>query len=94
MSAWAGPVVGLVAGAVLGLAYFGGLLVTVRRLRDGAGPGLLALSLLARLALVAAALVLLVRWSPAAVAAALVGLVAVRVALTRRPDRWLEGSRG
>ena len=77
--------VGLVVGAVLGLGFFGALLLTVRAVPGARHPGLLALaSLLGRLALVAGGLLLLVPGGLPALAAALVGMLAVRTALIRR----------
>lgn len=77
--------VGLAVGSLLGLGFFGALLLTVRALPRARHPGLLALaSLLARLALVAGGLFLLVGGGVPALAAALVGMLAVRTVLVRR----------
>lgn len=85
---------GVAAGAAVGLAYFGGLLATVRRLRRTGGAGLLPLSLLLRLLLAATVLVVLARWSPLALLVALGGLLSVRIVMTRTAllDRWLPSS--
>lgn len=82
---------GVGVGLLLGVAYFGGLMATTRRLtRRGGSPLLLAISLVGRLALLGGSLVLLARWSPVALLASAVALVAVRVAMTRGAalDRW------
>lgn len=77
--------VGLAVGAALGLGFFGALLLTVRALPRVRHPGLLALaSLLARLALVAGGLVLLVEGGIPALGASLVGMLAARTVLVRR----------
>jgi F1F0 ATPase subunit 2 len=79
----------LAAGAVLGAFYFGTLWLVVRRLDRLARPAVwLGITGIARLAVVLTLLALLAgaRWEP--LVAALVGFVAVRVALTgwlRRP---------
>ncbi|OGK99977.1 MAG: hypothetical protein A3I14_07795 [Candidatus Rokubacteria bacterium RIFCSPLOWO2_02_FULL_73_56] len=78
----------LVAGAggmLLGVFYFGALWLVVRRLPRVASPALLlGVTGLVRLAVVVTGFYLLVdeRW--ARLASALVGFLAVRVALTRR----------
>lgn len=82
---------GVGVGLLLGVAYFGGLVATTRRLtRRGSSPLLLAISLIGRLALLGGVLVLLARWSPVALLASAVALVAVRVSTTRGValDRW------
>jgi F1F0 ATPase subunit 2 len=76
----------LVAGGVLGVFYFGTLWLVVRRLDRLAWPAVwLGVTGILRLAVVLALFALLVgtRWER--LAAALVGIVAVRVVLTR----WL-----
>lgn len=78
-------------GLLLGVAYFGGLVATTRRLTDRRAPSpFLALSLMSRLALLGAMLVVLARWSPVALLAAAGALLAVRVGMTRAAalDRW------
>lgn len=77
---------GVAVGVVCGLAYFGGLTVTVVRLPTARHPGLLAAgSLLVRLALVAVVLAALARWAqPAALAWAAIGIVVARTWLLRR----------
>lgn len=76
---------GIATGFALGLAYFGGLLWTVRRLPRSPRPWLLAgASFLVRAAVAVGVLLLLARTgSVAAVASSLLGFVAARLALTR-----------
>lgn len=71
---------GLGAGVVLGGLYFAGLWLTTRRIPESRHPGLLvAVSYLARLALLGAGLVGVVRLSGApALLAALLGVMAAR----------------
>lgn len=77
--------VGLVAGSVLGLGFFGALLLTVRALPRVRHQAMLALaSLLVRLALLAGGLLLLVDGGIPTLAAAVVGLLAARTLLVRR----------
>ena len=80
--------IGLLVGVVLGLGFFGALLLTVRALPRIRLPGLLAVvSMLSRLALVAGGLFLLVDGGPPALGAALVGMLAARTWLVRRTER-------
>ncbi|MEE4607757.1 MAG: ATP synthase subunit I [Desulfobacteraceae bacterium] len=75
-------------GLLLGAYYFGGLWWTVRRLPGRARPGrLLLASFGLRLVPVMLGLALLLERGPAPMAVALGGLVAVRIALTRRIAR-------
>lgn len=75
---------GAAAGAALGFVFFGGLWWTSRRLAETSRPALLvSLSLLVRLLVVATGLVLLARVGPLLLLGAVVGLLAMRVALTR-----------
>lgn len=77
-------VLGGAVGALVGLVFFGGLWWTTRRLATATRPGaLLAVSLLARFAVLAIALIVLARLDPALLVGALVGVVAARIALTR-----------
>jgi F1F0 ATPase subunit 2 len=80
------PVLGLLWGALIGGIYFGGLWITVRSLPNAARPGLLATaSYVGRLVIAVAGFVgaaLAAGWT--AVAAAVVGFVAVRIALVTR----------
>jgi F1F0 ATPase subunit 2 len=80
-----GLLVPTAGGAVLGLLYFGGLWVTVRRLPAARHPGLLMLaSFLVRTALVGAGFVALLAGEPLRLAVALVAFLAVRILLVRR----------
>lgn len=75
-------------GLTLGVYYFGGLWWTVRRLPGRARPGrLLLASFGLRLIPVLIGLALLLERGPAPMAAALAGLLAVRIVLTRRIAR-------
>ena len=77
--------IALVVGLVLGVAYFGGLWLTVKRLPTSRRPALLFLgSFLARTALVVAGIYLVMdgRWER--VALCLAGLLVARAVLTRR----------
>jgi F1F0 ATPase subunit 2 len=89
---WLG--VGLGAGGLLGLAFFGGLMWTTRRLTTSRRPALLlAGSLVVRMTLVAVGFVVVTLVSPAALIGAVVGFVLSRVVLTRPTviDRWFAG---
>ena len=84
MSAVIALVVGLVAGVVLGLVFFGGLWWTTQRLATSSRPAILvSVSLLARVAVLAAGLVLLAQLGSGALLAAAFGLLATRIGLTR-----------
>lgn len=86
--AWLVLTLGLVAGTLLGAAYFGALWWTVRRLLRVRRPGRwLALSAAVRFAAVLAGFVALVRIHPLALLGALVGFLLARLAATR----WLGG---
>lgn len=75
---------GLVVGFALGLAYFGGLWWTSRRIVSAsASPILPALSLFGRLAVLALGLGLMARLQPLMLLSSLPGLVAARVFLIR-----------
>ncbi len=79
---WA--LIGVAAGACLGLAFFGGLWWTTHRLVTARAPGLLLVaSLTTRLAVMALGLVLLGRADTAALLGALVGLIGTRIAVVR-----------
>ncbi len=91
MSGWAvQAVAGLAVGLVLGLAYFGGLVATARRLGSTGSVLVVLVSLLLRLALAGVVLAALARWSPIALGAAVAGLLVVRFLATRESqlDRW------
>jgi F1F0 ATPase subunit 2 len=76
-------VLGFVAGAVVGLVFFGGLWWTTQRLATTSRPGLLlSLSLFGRLLVLAAVLVTLASLDPLLVIGAVPGLLAVRMTLT------------
>lgn len=77
--------VGLAAGALAGLAFFGGLAATVARLPTSARPaGLLVVSVLVRFAALAAVLVGVALLGPTPLLAAVAGLLATRAVLIRR----------
>ncbi len=74
-----------VAGAGLGLLYFGGLWLTVRRLARARRPALLFLgSLVVRVAVLLGGLYLVMGEDWRRLLAALVGVIAARIVLTRR----------
>jgi F1F0 ATPase subunit 2 len=74
-----------VGGAAVGLVYFGGLWVTVRRLPASRTPVVLTLvSFVGRLAIVAVGFWVLTADEPLRIGAALLGLLAVRTVLVRR----------
>lgn len=89
MSLVAVIVVAGAAGAVLGALNFLALWKTVRRMPQRPDPGLwMAISMVLRLAMSLAVFVLLARWAGLpALAAALVGFVAVRTLFIRRLGR-------
>lgn len=75
---------GFAAGLVVGLVFFGGLWSTTRRLATSSRPGLLiVVSLLGRLALLAAVMVVLARADVALLVGSLLGLLTTRLVLTR-----------
>ena len=77
--------IGFSGGLALGWGYFGGLWWTVRRLTSARRPGLLfAASFVIRTGLVIGGLFVLAAGGWMSMAAALVGLLAMRVVLTRR----------
>jgi F1F0 ATPase subunit 2 len=78
--------VGLAAGLLLGVAYFGGLLATARRMTNSGSPLVMVVSLVLRLALAAIVLAVLARWSPLALAGGVLGLLAVRILATSGPQ--------
>jgi F1F0 ATPase subunit 2 len=80
--------VGVAVGALAGLAFFGGLWLTVDRVATGTSSGLLLpLSLLVRLGGLAAVLVVVARTSPTMLLGAGGGLIAARVLVTARAAR-------
>lgn len=86
-------VVGVVAGACLGLVFFGGLWWTTQRLFSARQPGLLlAGSLLARLVILGLSLVVLAQVDPAALIGAMFGLIGVRIAMVRAASSGRLGS--
>lgn len=78
---------GLLIGVLVGLAFFGGLWYTMRRLPQSRHPAALAFSsLAARLVVASVGLYLAVRGgSMAGALGAIAGLLLVRIALTRAP---------
>lgn len=77
-------VLGLLGGALLGTVFFGGLWLTVSRLTSGRGGALLvSLSLVARLGVLAAGLVLAARFGPFALLSCAVGVLATRAVAVR-----------
>jgi F1F0 ATPase subunit 2 len=83
-----GVALGLAAGVGLGALAFGGLWWTVRRLTRQRRPHLvLVLSSVVRLGLVAVALAGLARLGLGPLAGGVVGLIGVRLVLTRRLGR-------
>lgn len=75
---------GVLAGALLGLLFFGGLWITSARLARGGRIGpLLVVSYAARMALLALGLVTLARLGPVLLLGAVPGLVLARTVLTR-----------
>lgn len=75
--------IGAVAGVLLGSVFFGGLWWTSRRLVEHQQVGLVALSFLARMALLTAGLIGLSQLHPAALVGALPGLIVARIGWTR-----------
>ena len=83
--------IGLVAGLAAGLVFFGGLRWTLDRLATVRRPVLLAVvSVVARTAMVAGALVAVAGGSITRVLAGLAGLILVRTAMVARVRRELE----
>jgi F1F0 ATPase subunit 2 len=77
-------VLGLLGGALLGSVFFGGLWLTVSRLTAGRGGALLvSASLVARLSVLAAGLVLAARCGPFALLSCVVGVLATRAVALR-----------
>jgi F1F0 ATPase subunit 2 len=75
---------GLLAGVVLGLVFFGGLWWTTQRLATSSRPAILvSVSLLVRVAVLAAGLFLLAQVGSGALLVAALGLLATRIGLTR-----------
>lgn len=76
---------GLVAGAVAGLAFFGGLAATVHNLPTSSRPAaLMAASLLGRFVVLALILIGVAIVGTASLIVAVVGMLAVRFVLLRR----------
>lgn len=75
---------GFLAGAALGVVFFGGLWWTTQRLATSSRPGLLVLvSLLVRVAVLATGLLLLAQLGGGPLVLGAVGLLATRIGLTR-----------
>jgi F1F0 ATPase subunit 2 len=78
-------VLAALGGVAVGLLYFGGLWVTVRRLPTSRSPVVLTLvSFVGRLALVAVGFWVLMAGEPMRIGVALLGFLAVRIVLVRR----------
>lgn len=75
---------GLLAGVALGAVYFGGLWLTVKKVVDDGKAAKLVASFLARAAVVLVGFFLVLQMGLAALGAALVGFVGVRVLATRK----------
>lgn len=76
---------GLAAGVLLGLLYFGGLWVTLKRIEGARRPAVLLVgSYLVRLTVAGAGFGALVLWGIGPAAAGLVGFLLARTALVRR----------
>ena len=76
--------IGFLAGLVLGAAFFGGLWWTARRfVLSSRGAGLIAISYIGRLVLLAVGLVLLARIDAALLVGSLPGLIIARLLWTR-----------
>lgn len=76
--------VGVVSGAIVGFAFFAGLWWTTQRLVVSSRPGLLLMtSLLARFAVLAMCLLGLALLDASALVGALVGIVVMRMVVTR-----------
>lgn len=76
---------GALGGFALGLGYFASLALTTRRLACTSRPGgLMIVSLMARMALLALGFVVLARLSVWSLLAAVPGVIAARVVLVRR----------
>jgi len=85
---------GLVAGALAGLVFFGGLAATVRRLPDSSRPVALVVgSLVGRFATLAVIMAGLARLGPAPLIAGVVALLVVRTVLVRRSVPLATGGR-
>jgi F1F0 ATPase subunit 2 len=78
---------GVIVGTLVGLVHFGGLAWTVRRFVDGGRPGVVALSLLVRMAVTAAVVIGVALVAPLAVLGIIPGVIAARVILTQQARR-------
>jgi len=77
--------IGFGLGVVIGLAYFAGLWLTVRRVPDSSNPGrLLGLSLVARMLPAMAVMWLVLRYDPGMFLAMLPGFLVGRFCVSRR----------
>jgi F1F0 ATPase subunit 2 len=77
-------VAGLAVGILVGLVFFGGLWWTSQRLATARRPGfLVATSLLVRMIVIAATLVVLARVDVVMLAGGVIGVVVARMVLTR-----------
>jgi F1F0 ATPase subunit 2 len=85
MTQTTGLLTALLGGLVLGIVHFGGLWITVRRLVTARHPALLGLgSFVLRITLVVGGVALLHAGDVLRLAAALVGILAVRTVAVRR----------
>lgn len=85
MPAWSAALVGIAAGLVIGIVFFGGLRLTLERLAGARRPAVLILaSFVVRIGLAVAVLVALARWTGwAGLVAGAAGMLAVRSLLVR-----------
>ncbi len=93
MALWLQVILSLFAGACLGVAFFGGLWWTVRRMMDGnASYWLFGISFLLRSAVAVSGLYLLLRFGPLQLTSGLLAFLIMRIFLTRRlgPDSRIE----
>jgi F1F0 ATPase subunit 2 len=96
MRAWPTLILGLLGGVVLGSVFFGGLWLTVSRLARGRGGALLVpVSLVTRLTVLSAGLLLAARLGTGALLSCGAGLVAARAVAVRLvwvPSRHLRNA--
>lgn len=78
---------GVLIGALVGALHFGGLAWTVRRFVEGRQPGVVAVSLLFRMAVTAAAVTAVAVLAPSAALGIIPGVIVARVMLTQQARR-------